>query len=256
MGCVEGAAARALRRPIPSARRGGRRNIVRSVSEIGVDDWERDLQEMAIRWDRFVLEAQLAAVAQWRSDFRALLEQERLLRAAGEWMGGLSDWLGILGRERHELTHSRPLGWLCDPSGQHGFGTAFLESFLRLIESPFSADPSAVISLEITGPSGFTRADVVIDLQDGRVVIENKIDHSESPQQCLRLSEDHPPPCHLVLLSPHLVAPLTAGSSLSRWKAVQWRLVSRALTECLGSATGPGRHVAVEYAGTLRRLFG
>jgi hypothetical protein len=227
-----------------------------TVPQIGIEVWDRDLQEMAIQWDRYVVETELHMVAQWRADLDALTAHEGHLREAGEWLIGPSDWLGVLARERHEVTHSRLLGWLCDPSGEHGLGTTFLRAFLELVGSPFPADPSATVSLEVEGGSGLSRADLVIDLPTGRVVIENKVDAPEGPEQCLRLSQDHPAPAHLVLLSPGLLAPLTAGTSLPRWKAVRWQQVGCALSECVASAWGPARHIAIEYAATLRRLFG
>src|SRR5579871_4715001 len=55
-----------------SADRGGKGNSLASVSPIGLDDWERELREMAIRWDRSVLEAQSAKLAQWRAGIQSL----------------------------------------------------------------------------------------------------------------------------------------------------------------------------------------
>jgi hypothetical protein len=226
------------------------------MGQIGFAGWEAALREMTIQWDHSVLESESARVSQWSTDLEAFEAEERALRVAGEWLTGGSDWLSVLARERHEMTHSRLLGWLCDPSGQHGLGTTFLRAFLDLVESPYPADPSTMVSLELEGSSGLTRADVVIDTPRGRVVIENKIDAAEGPQQCLRLAQDHPEPAHLVLLSPGLGAPFSAGTSHPRWKVVKWRQVGRALVECVPSATGPGRHIAIEYAATLRRMFG
>jgi hypothetical protein len=227
-----------------------------AMTRTGIDGWQTVLQEMATQWDNSVLETQSARVFRWSADLEAFEAEERRLRVAGRWLTGRSDWLGILARERHEMTHSRLLGWLCDPSGQQGLGTTFLQAFLELVESPYPSDPSATVSLELDGSTGLTRADVVIDTPRGRVVIENKIDAAESPKQCFKLAQDHPELAHLVLLSPGLDSPLTAGPSLPRWKAVKWRQVGRALVECLPSATGPGRYIVIEYAATLRRIFG
>ena len=218
--------------------------------------WSLAYAAMAEEWDLLVVAAGQVRVAQWEEHFARIAKEEIHLRDSGRWLTGRTDWLGVLDRERHEMTHSRLLGWLCDPAGQHGMGTTFLTRFLAFADSPHPPDAQATVSFEVLGPSGETRADVVIELPTGAVVIENKVDAPESPDQCLKLSFDHPEPAHLVLLSPYLSTPLTAGDSVGRWRTMRWRDIRRLLTECVACATGPAAHIAREYEATLRRLFG
>src|SRR5688572_4715448 len=49
---------------------------------------------------------------------------------AGLWVSGPGDLLGVLGRQRDELTHSRMIAWLLTPTGRHGLGRSFLRNLL------------------------------------------------------------------------------------------------------------------------------
>jgi len=86
-------------------------------------------------------------------------------------------------------------------------------------------------------------------------VIENKVDAQESPDQCFLSAEDHPPPAHLVLLSPNKERPRSAGRSEPRWTTIRWRQIAGLAEELAQDASGPATHIVVEYATTLRRQF-
>ena len=192
-----------------------------------VAQWLTEFHGMVVHWDENVVEAEERKMAQWVNDLDAISQEYVAHRRRGQWLVGPTDWLGVLLRDRHEMTHSRLVGWLCDPTGQHGLGTVFLELFLALVKSPHGAAPSATVELEVTGPSGRTRADIVIKLPEQSVVVENKIGAQESSDQCLLLADDHPEPVHLVLLTPSQQQSATAGASQHRWIAVRWRDVAR-----------------------------
>jgi len=211
---------------------------------------------MAVEWDSLCAATVAATVSAWEAEMGRAAPLAASLRAAGQWRTGPTTWLGVLGRQRHEMTHSRLLGWLCDPLGQHGLGDRFLRRLLAEVgyAAPDEA-AEATVALEVVGPSARTRADIVIILPAGTVVIENKIDAQESPFQCLLLAEDHPPPAHLVLLSPNKERPRSAGPSEHRWTTIRWRQIARVAEELAQDASGPATHIVVEYATTLRRHF-
>ena len=218
--------------------------------------WEAEMAVMVNSWDSLRRATLGATVASWDADMARAAPAAAELRSAGRWRIGPTSWLGVLGRERHEMTHSRLLGWLCDPLGQHGLGDRFLHRLLEELDYPHPEEAAeATVALEVVGPSTRTRADVVIQMRTASVVIENKVDAVESEDQCLLLARDHPPPAHLVLLSPYQDRPRQAGASEPRWKAIRWHSVAALADATVADANGPAAHIAVEYAATLRRQF-
>jgi hypothetical protein len=216
-----------------------------TVDQLG---WIEDFNRLDAAW------RDLAAlrVAAWRADFDRMIAIEAALRQDGAWRRGPSSWLGVLGRERSELVHSRLLAWLMDPVAQHGLGTRVLDGVLAAVGLSSVGSADAVIRLEVGSRSSI--ADIVVDLPHGEVVIENKVDALEGDRQCWRLATDHPNAA-MVFLTRAGYVPVTAGETLDRWKTLSWRDVASILTTATTSTAGPARHIAVEYATELRRLF-
>jgi hypothetical protein len=229
--------------------------LTTAVDDPRVKRWQEEFSAMSSTWTGNIVEAERSMIAGWAQGIVQMDSEEDSWRAAGQWLIGPVDWLAVLGRTRHEMTHSRLLGWLCDPVAQHGLGIVFLHEFLTLARCPSPAHPAAAIDLEVTGRSLKTRADIVITLPDRTVVIENKVDAPESPLQCDLLAGDHPWPAHLVLLQVKEGPPDSAPGSGERWRTTTWRDVSMALSRCLPLASGPAAYIAIEYEKTLRRLF-
>ena len=63
---------------------------------------------------------------EWESQFEGMVLEQRELSRAGSWVGGPRDLLGVLGKSRHEVTHSAIVAWLLDPGMRHGFGSRML----------------------------------------------------------------------------------------------------------------------------------
>jgi hypothetical protein len=223
--------------------------------DVQIESWDQAFFAMNSIWTGQIVEAERSMIATWGQSVGKMLAEEDRDRAAGQWLIGPADWLAVLGRTRHEMTHSRLLGWLCNPVGQHGLGIVFLHAFLEIAQCPSPAHPAAVVDLEVTGLSLKTRADIVITLPDRTVVVENKVDAQESPLQCDLLAGDHPSPAHLVLLQVKKGRPDSAPVSGERWQTATWKQVSMALSRCLPLAAGPAAYIVNEYETTLRRLF-
>ncbi len=132
--------------------------------------------------------------------------------------------LSVLGRQRDELIHSRLIGWLLVPTNRHGLGRRFLTAFLDHLwpdEALLRSGP-VFADLEVTGSGPDetgrlreARADVVLRAETLTVVIENKLDAGEQPDQCERLywawaSESGE--TRWVFLTPTGRAPVTATS--------------------------------------------
>src|SRR4051812_10917179 len=49
---------------------------------------------------------------------------------SGRWVSGPDDLLGVLGRRRDELVHSRVIAWLLVPTNRHALGRRFLRGLL------------------------------------------------------------------------------------------------------------------------------
>ncbi|WP_437579012.1 PD-(D/E)XK nuclease family protein [Sorangium sp. So ce887] len=207
-------------------------------------------------------ENHVAQVAVWDAKLAEIrAEQEALLRD-GHWIGGRDDLLSILGQSRQEPYHATLLAWLLDPQGRHGFGSGFLEALLRRC----TADPPAELdrarpALEVS--RGNARADVVVAGPGLYLVIANKVDAREQPQQCDRLYESfcRDPGALFIFLSPSGRAPVTAtGGAREAFKPMSYADIAAMLRDALASAPGKdatahGREAASNYLATLEREF-
>ncbi|WP_438014175.1 PD-(D/E)XK nuclease family protein [Sorangium sp. So ce315] len=227
---------------------------------------EPRLAGLAAEWRAIVAREQenrVAQVAAWDAKLAELrAEQEALLRG-GHWVGGPDDLLSILGQSRQERYHSTLLAWLLDPQGRHGFGAGFLEALLRrcTADPPSAALNRARPALEVS--LGDARADVVVAGPGLCLVLENKIDAREQPQQCDRLYESfcHEPGALFVFLSPSGRAPVTAtGGAREAFTPMSYADIAAMLRDALASAPGKGatargREAASNYLATLEREF-
>lgn len=204
-------------------------------------------------------------IAQWEFRFGELEEEEIKLRDEGRWTHGRDDYLGVLGRHRDELAHSRMIKWLLDPCARHGLGTRFLAG---VIQTAFgsSCDVSglerAVTRCEVPLVDG--RLDIVVEAPGLYLVIENKVDAAEAENQCAYYAEHLPPDAWCILLSPDgrlakasLSTHETDAEVTNEFQPLQYAQLAAILEEALVGTTSvtSGRSVAEHYLKTLKREF-
>lgn len=192
--------------------------------------------------------------AHWEQKFVELQTDELRLRDAGRWIYGRDDFLGVLGRHRDELTHSRMIAWLLDPCAPHGFGTSILEELLATLHghSPVAPGLARVRTrCEVQLVDG--RLDVVVEGPGLYLVIENKVDADESDEQCTYYSQHLRLDSLCILLSPDGRESRTA----STFKPLKYSkfadIIDQAMTRSPRSSNG--REIVEDYLRTLRREF-
>ena len=128
--------------------------------------------------------------------------REALARATGENFNIFK----ILGISRREVTtHSPMLAELLNPNGAHGQGAAFLRILLTEFKIQGFEAEGASLRMEshagpVTDESG-GRIDIVVKDRTGEtIVIENKIDAGDQPNQIKRYRNEHPK-AHLFYLT-------------------------------------------------------
>lgn len=97
----------------------------------------------------------------------------------------------IAGIERDEVkTHSRMIAELLDPKGSHGQGDLFLKLFLeRFLEKSEIENTDKVQVYVETNYGNNGRVDIEIILNNRYIIIENKIDAGDQPEQLKRYSD-------------------------------------------------------------------
>jgi hypothetical protein len=200
--------------------------------------------------------------------FADVKSQADALVDAGLWTSGPSDMLSVLGRPRDELMHSRLLGWLMVPTNRHGLGRRFLTGFLDrlwpgedlLRSGPVFVETEVTSSaLDETGILREARADIVLRGEGVTVVIENKLDAGEQPEQCDRLYwawASDPGDTRWVFLTTTGRAPVTVTSDgvASAWRTMSYALVRETLAwaiEDAGANPSTGRSTAGQYLASL-----
>lgn len=200
-------------------------------------------------------------LAGWDAAIAEMAAEEAGLRAEGRWVTGPEDLLSVVGLARSELVHSAALAWLLDPRGRHGLGIGFLERFLARCfpEEVFAGLDDARCEVEL--PRGMARADIVIWGEDWMVLIENKVDAGEQPDQCdtyFQLFGEEVGP-HFVFLTPSGRAPGTAnGEAAAAFRSLSYPAVRDELRAALGAKidrASVGYHSAMAYLDTIERLF-
>ena len=193
----------------------------------------------------------------WETKLHVLRAEEGRLRDSGSWVHGRSDYLGVLGRHRDELAHSRMLAWLLDPCARHGLGTRVLAGVLR------HASPDATLPLGLERVNVFTevvlgdgRLDIVVDAPSLYLVIENKVDAHEGEGQCAYYVEHvQRADARFMLLSPDGRGSRdTPEFTPLRFSQVA-QILAAALRDAPDASDLGGRRIASDYLDTLRMEF-
>lgn len=227
------------------------------------DDWTRDICLMEGEWVGVERRVR-ARVAAWEPEIEALAAEENRLREKGLWVHGRDEYLGVLGLEGDERTHSRVIRWLLDPCAHHGLGTRVLSGVLDAT-LPCELDPTCLSTLgsaRVTCefPRGGAFIDIHVAAPGLTLVIENKVGAPESDRQCdsyFELFRDEPG-ARFIFLTPTGYRPDSAsGPAIAAFRPLAYRQIRRILSEALAATpTGArGRSIAEDYLRTLDREF-
>ena len=96
-----------------------------------VRSWEEHIRAMEREWGEISMRRTRELLAGWRDAMSAMRRRHDRLVADGLWVGGPSDFLGIIGQARVENTHSLVLAWLLNPTRRHGLGFGLVRRLLE-----------------------------------------------------------------------------------------------------------------------------
>ncbi|KQS69274.1 PD-(D/E)XK nuclease family protein [Modestobacter sp. Leaf380] len=216
-----------------------------------VANWQAKIDDLSAEWGSMHVPS--PDLGDWNRLMTVMTSEVGQLRATSQWRSGPRTLLEALGLHHRELALTAGLGWLLDPDGHHGLGSAFLEDFLAALGVPMPAP--GPVSIQLEEQRNITRADLVLRCPQVTVLIEAKVWALEQPQQCARLASewaDESPV--LVYLTPRGVHPTTAGSSLDEWRTLSWGDVAEAVARAAArSDAAPGVH---DYLNTLTHDVG
>jgi hypothetical protein len=192
-------------------------------------------------------------IMSWEQHFAILTAEESSLRDHGRWIHGRADFLGVLGRHRDELAHSRMIAWLLDPCGRHGLGSRILEG---LLEQVFGSRHSLGLARARTRcevPLIDGRLDIVVEAPGLYLVIENKVDAEEGEDQCAYYGRHLRKGSLCILLSPEG----RDAKNASIFKPLRYSQFAAILSRALANAdeAAPGRRIAEDYLHTLNAEF-
>ena len=230
-----------------------------------ISSWEAHIRAMKGEW-RDISERQTRALlADWQRAMSEMRHQHDRLVSDGLWVSGPSDILDIIGLARHENTHSRMLEWLLKPTSRHGLGCGLVRCLVEHCTGEPVATPVAVRRVVFSYWRNNREADLVVWGQDFTLIIENKVDAAEQPDQCDDLYENFKNEIEplFLFLTPNGSQPHTATTDGAQraFKALSWPQV-RAMLEAALNESQPATAVAdaVEVVGnylrTLKEQFG
>lgn len=230
-----------------------------------VNSWEARIRAMEHQWAEISPRQLRALLADWNEAMSAMRCQQDRLVSEGLWVTGPADFLDIIGLARDENTHSRMLKWLMTPTARHGLGCGLVR---RLVEHCLGESVPAPIAVERVVFSHWRNdreADLVTWGQNFTLIIENKVDAAEQPDQCDDLYENYKAefaPLFL-FLTPDGRPPFTATTPAGQraFKTLSWlalrAMVEAALNESQPATGGADAVEVVEnYLLTLKEQFG
>ncbi len=219
---------------------------------------------MECEWGQIAMRRTNALLADWPGAMSELRRQHDRLVFDGLWVTGPSDFLDIIGLARHENTHSRMLKWLLNPTGRHGLGCALVRRLVKHCTMKAGPASLAVREVKFSQWRNDREADLVVWGEDFTLVIENKVDAEEQPDQCDDLyanfkNEKGP---LFVFLTPDGRKPCTAkttGAECS-FRTLSWPELRGMIEEALkesrpASGAAVSVNVVRNYLRTLKEQF-
>ena len=230
-----------------------------------VPSWEAHIRAMEREWGEISVRRTRVLLAGWREAMLEMRGQQNRLVSDGLWVTGPSDFLGIIGRARDENTHSHMLEWLLKPTGRHGLGCGLARRLVERCTGEPASGPVAVRRVAFSVWRNGREADLVVWGHNFTLIIENKVDAPEQPNQCEDLyqnfkNENAP---LFLFLTPDGRKPHTAATPDAQraFQALSWPEVRAMLETALDEsppATGVADAVDVvrNYLRTLKEQFG
>lgn len=230
-----------------------------------ISSWQAHIRAMQSEWEEIAERQTRALLADWYEAMSEMRGQHDRLVSDGLWVGGPSDFLDIIGLARDENTHSRMLEWLLLPTARHGLGCGLVRRLVERCTGEPASVPVAVRRVVFSYWRNGREADLVVWGQDFTIIIENKVDASEQPDQCDDLYENFKneiAPLFL-FLTPSGSQPFTATTPESQraFTALSWPEIRAMLEAALNesrpaSAIADAGDVVKNYLGTLKEQFG
>ena len=111
-------------------------------------------------------------------------------------MGERFNLFSLLRIEKAETQHSRIIAEFLNPKGSHGQGAIYLKAFVETFNLKVEGIENAIVQTEkylgkINDLAG-GRIDILIDNIEPKIIIENKIEHTDEPAQLKRYNSYYP----------------------------------------------------------------
>ena len=229
-----------------------------------IRSWKAQIGAMEREWREVSERQSRALLADWRIAMSEMRCQQDRLVSKGLWVSGPSDFLDIIGRARHENTHSRMLEWLLTPTARHGLGCGLVRRLVKHCTGEPVSAPVAVRRVQFSYRRNGREADLVVWGQSFTLIIENKVDAMEQPDQCdglyKRFKNENSP--LFLFLTPDGRKPETATTQGAQqaFRALSWPQV-RTMLEAVLTESRPATTVADavdvvrNYLRTLKEQF-
>ena len=216
-------------------------------------------------WEAISERQTKALLAGWNEAMSEMRQQQDCPILRRLWVSGPSDFLDIIGLARDENTHSRMLEWLLTPTARHGLGCGFVRRMIQRCTGEPASVPVAVKWVAFSYWRNGREADLVVWGRNFTLIIENKVDASEQPDQCDDLYENFKKEIAplFLFLTPDGRRPATATKPDAQraFRALSWPEV-RAMLEAALNESRPAAAVADagdvvgNYLRTLKEQFG
>ena len=129
-------------------------------------------------------------IEEFEFSFNNLISRIEDAKEKGIWRKTYFNLFETLGNQSYEDPHTKLLAWLLNPEESHGIGDKFLREFMEKVFDKRNLPPFSNVKVmcEKRREDG-NQPDIVVDYNNGWLVIENKIFSKEGKNQTMKYAD-------------------------------------------------------------------
>lgn len=159
-------------------------------NKVNIQDFRNGLLRLSSNFDAIEKRDESRRVKEFRGNFNNLISRVNNAKKDGRWRKTYFNLFEVLGNHRHEDTHSNVIAWLLNPEEAHGIGDLFIRAFLEKVFNKKNLPPFSNVKVTIRKKHGDgNQPDIVVESNNGWLVIENKIDSTEGINQTIKYAK-------------------------------------------------------------------
>jgi len=157
---------------------------------MNIQDFRNGLSRLSSNFDAIEKRDKSKRIKEFEISFNNLMSRIEDANEKGNWRKTYFNLFETLGNQSYEYPHTKLLAWLLDPEEAHGIGDKFLREFIEKVFDKRNLPQFSNVKVicEKRSEDG-NQPDIVVDCNNGWLVIENKIFSTEGENQTMKYAK-------------------------------------------------------------------